>query len=122
MDPRSQALDALSALRALIEGLPSIPVTARPAATEAWRVHEDRLRGALPDLELSEEAEAEIELQLLGCRLQLLTLAAAVGPLDQSATTRTAQDRALNALAALALTLGAAAPDVAADGDTHSAA
>ena len=122
MDPRSQALDALSTLRALIEELPSIPVTARPAVTESWRVHEDRLRGALPDLELSEEAEAEIELQLLGCRLQLLTLAAAVGPLDVAPTTRSAQDRALGALAVLALTLGAATPDEAADGDTHSAA
>ena len=124
MDVRHDAFDALGTLRQIIEELPALAPTERLAATAAWRTEEDRLRAFLPELGLDAHAEAGLELQLLGCRLNLLTLAGADGSVDASPATRAAQDQALAALAALALTLRGSRGDAgeARGADAHPAA
>ena len=108
MHARSQALDALSGLRSDIEGLPGLDLPARSAAMRTWRDHEDRLRALLPALGLSDGHAAETVARLLWCRLHVLGLAGTVGPIATTPATAAAQDGALNALAVVAVAIGAA--------------
>lgn len=117
MHARFQALDALRGLRTVIEGLPGLTYPARLAAIRAWRDHEEQLRALLPALGLSAGHAAETAARLLWCRLHVLTLAGAPGPIEPTPETVAAQDGALNALAVVAVAIGAAEVERDAAGD-----